>query len=141
MITLKYTIEGGDFSKAGYASSQVKKTLKQFSVNAKLIKNIVVALYEAEVNIVAHAYKGLIEIEITPTQVNLCVKDEGPGIENIEKAMELGFSTASLKVRQMGFGAGMGLPNIKKNVDDFKIDSIVGEGTTLKMVKHLTNES
>lgn len=141
MITLKYTIQGGDFSKAGYASSQVKKTLKQLSVNSKLIKNIVVALYEAEVNIVAHAYKGVIEVEITPTQVNLCVRDEGPGIENIEKAMETGFSTATLKVRQMGFGAGMGLPNIKKNVDELTIDTVVGKGTTLRMVKHITNEN
>lgn len=141
MITLKYTIEGGDFTKAGYASSQVKKTLKQLSVNAKLIKHIVVALYEAEVNIVAHAYKGYIEVEITPTLVTLNVSDEGPGIENIEMAMETGYSTATLKVRQMGFGAGMGLPNIKKNVDELTIDTVVGKGTTLKMVKHLTNGS
>lgn len=139
MVTLKYNIEGGNFSKAGYASSQVKKTLKQLNVDPSLIKNIVVALYEAEVNIVAHAYKGIIQVEISPLEVTMVVSDEGPGIECIEMAMKEGFSTASAEVRQMGFGAGMGLPNIKKNVDEMHIDTRVGEGTTLKMTKKLSN--
>lgn len=137
MIALKYMIEGGNFSKAGYASSQVKKTLKQLSVDPRLIKNIVVALYEAEVNIVAHAFKGVIDVTITPAEVQMLIADDGPGIENIEKAMTAGFSTASAEVRQMGFGAGMGLPNIKKNVDDMQIDTVVGKGTTLKLTKSL----
>lgn len=139
MVTLKFNIEGGNFSKAGYASSQVKKTLKQLNIHQSLIKNIVVALYEAEVNIVAHAYKGTIQVDIAPTDVSMLVSDEGPGIENIDLAMQEGFSTASAEVRQMGFGAGMGLPNIKKNVDEMFIDTVVGKGTNLKMKKMLNN--
>lgn len=137
MIKLKYDIEGGNFSRAGYASSQVKKTLQQLNVNQKLVKKVVVALYEAEVNIVAHANKGTIEITISAEEVKMVLRDEGPGIENVEMAMKEGFSTASQKVREMGFGAGMGLPNIKKNVDQMDIDTIVGKGTTLTMVKYL----
>lgn len=137
MLNLKYNIAGGDFSKAGHASSQVKKNLKQLGVNDKLIKNIVVALYEAEVNIVAHASNGKIEVNISPNEVTMIASDIGPGIENVEMAMREGFSTASQKVRQMGFGAGMGLPNIKKNVDQLSIDTQVGVGTTLTMTKKL----
>lgn len=139
MVTLKFNIEGGNFSKAGYASSQVKKTLKQLNIHQSLIKNIVVALYEAEVNIVAHAYKGFIQVDISPNNVSMLVSDEGPGIENIDLAMQEGFSTASVEVRQMGFGAGMGLPNIKKNVDEMIIDTVVGKGTNLIMKKILNN--
>lgn len=137
MIELNYKIEGGNFSKAGYASSQVKKKLKQFNIASKLIKNIVVALYEAEVNIVAHANNGEIEVQITPGKVLVYAHDEGPGIPDVEKAMQEGYSTASDEVRQMGFGAGMGLPNIKKNVDVLEIDTAVGKGTTLKMIKNI----
>lgn len=137
MIKLNYTIEGGNFSKAGYASSQVKKHLKQFNIESRLIKNIVVALYEAEVNIVAHADSGEIEVQITPGQVLVYARDTGPGIPDVEKAMQEGYSTASDEVRQMGFGAGMGLPNIKKNVDELDIDTVVGSGTTLKMIKNI----
>ena len=139
MITLKYLIEGGNFTNAGYASSQVKKTLKQLNIDSKLIKNVVVALYEGEVNIVAHANRGNVEVFITPAEVKMILKDEGKGIDNIELAMKEGYSTASQKVREMGFGAGMGLPNIKKNVDELTIETIVGVGTTLTMVKYLTN--
>ena len=139
MISLRYNIKGGDFSRAGYASSQLKKTLKQLNIDTKLIKNIVVALYEAEVNIVAHASMGNIEVNIAPGFVKMIVNDEGPGIANVDLAMQQGFSTASPEVRQMGFGAGMGLPNIKKNVDELTIDTEVGKGTTLTMVKKLAN--
>lgn len=139
MITLKYHIEGGNFTNAGHASSQVKKTLKQLNIDPKMIKNVVVALYEGEVNIVAHANKGDIEVFITPLEVKMILKDEGKGIENVELAMKEGYSTASQEVREMGFGAGMGLPNMKKNVDQLTIDSIVGVGTTLTMIKNLAN--
>ena len=139
MITLKYHIEGGNFTKAGFASSQVKKTLKQLNIDQKLIKNVVVALYEGEVNIVAHASKGDIEVFISASEVKMILKDEGKGIENVDLAMKEGYSTASQKVREMGFGAGMGLPNIKKNVDELTIDTKVGEGTTLTMIKYLGN--
>lgn len=137
MIKLKYDIEGGNFSRAGYASSQVKKTLQQLNVEQRLVKKVVVALYEAEVNIVAHANHGVIEVEISPNEVKMILTDQGPGIENVELAMKEGFSTASQKVREMGFGAGMGLPNIKKNVDFMDISTIVGSGTTLTLVKYL----
>ena len=139
MITLKYHIEGENFTNAGYASSQVKKTLKQLNIDPKLIKNVVVALYEGEVNIVAHANRGDIEVFISPSEVKMVLVDEGKGIENIELAMKEGYSTASQKVRAMGFGAGMGLPNIKKNVDELTIDTKVGRGTTLTMIKQLKN--
>lgn len=140
-LTLKYKVDGGDFSKAGYASSQVKKNLKQLSIDTRLIKNIVVALYEAEVNIVAHAHHGQITVIITTLEVKMIVSDEGPGIEDVEQAMQEGFSTASDKVRQMGFGAGMGLPNIRRNVDELSIDTTVGKGTTLTMIKKIANAS
>ena len=139
MISLKYHIEGGDFTRAGYASSQVKKTLKQLGFEPSLIKNIVVALYEAEVNIVAHACKGVIDIKVTPSKVEMLVSDQGPGIQDVELAMKAGYSTASEEVREMGFGAGMGLPNIQRNVDELKIETSVGKGTTLTMIKNLVH--
>jgi serine/threonine-protein kinase RsbT len=135
MVRLRYEIEGGNFNRAGNASSNVKKVLKQLNIDQKLIKKIVVALYEAEVNIVAHAYKGVMEVEISPSKIDLVLRDKGPGIPNVEEAMKEGFSTASQKVREMGFGAGMGLPNIKKNIDLLEIETTVGVGTTLKMTK------
>lgn len=130
----KYDIEGGNFTKAGSASSQVKKILKQLNVDLKIIKRIVVALYEAEVNIVAHAYKGEIQVRIDTQKINIKLIDEGPGIPDIDKAMTKGFSTASPKVREMGFGAGMGLANIKKNSDELNITSVVGKGTEVEII-------
>jgi anti-sigma regulatory factor (Ser/Thr protein kinase) len=130
-----YEIQGGDFSSAGFASSHLKKILKQIGIEPKLIKKIVIALYEAEVNIVAHAYEGRIHVEIEPGQIRLEIQDRGPGIEDIEQAMEDGYSTASEEVREMGFGAGMGLSNIKNNSDDLEISSTVNEGTELTIIK------
>ena len=132
-----YHIEGGDFTRAGHASSEIKKVLKQLNVDPILIKHIVVALYEAEVNIVAHAYRGEIEIEIEKNRVYIVLKDEGPGIPDISIAMQEGYSTASQKVREMGFGAGMGLPNIKKNADILNIQSEVGKGTCVEITTFL----
>jgi anti-sigma regulatory factor (Ser/Thr protein kinase) len=137
MMKFAYKIEGGDFTHAGDASSDVKKRLKQLNVDPFLIKRIVVALYEAEVNVVAHAYNGEIEVNIETDKVYIVLKDKGPGIPDIKQAMKEGFSTASAKVREMGFGAGMGLPNIQKNADVLNIDSIVGEGTTLEITTYL----
>lgn len=130
-MLLEYKIEGGDFTQAGYASSQIKKTLKQLNVDPSVIKRVVIALYEAEVNIVAHAYRGVIYAHIEGSGIKLRLEDEGPGIPDIGMAMTPGFSTASQAVREMGFGAGMGLPNISENADVFKLESIVGKGTTL----------
>lgn len=139
-MQFEYFISGGDFSKAGQASSQFKKALQQLNVAPQVIKRIVVALYEAEVNIVAHAYKGKISIELQPDLVTMTLTDEGPGIPDIEKAMEVGYSTASSKVREMGFGAGMGLSNIKNNADLLEITSKVGIGTTVKISVNLAKQ-
>ncbi len=137
-MKLTFPIQGGDFTQAGYPSSEVKKVLKQLGVEGKTIKNIVIALYEAEVNVVAHAYKGIIEVEIDENKICIQVSDEGPGIPDVEQAMQPGFSTASKAVREMGFGAGMGLPNIKKNTDELQIETEVGKGTKVIMVNYFS---
>lgn len=130
---LEFNVEGGDFSNAGSASSQIKRVLKQLNIDPSVIKRVVVALYEAEVNIVAHAYRGRINADISSSGIVLKLEDEGPGIPDVEKAMTKGFSTASKEVREMGFGAGMGLPNISDNSDVFTIDTVVGKGTSLNI--------
>jgi len=134
MIELKFTIEGGDFDKAGTASSETKKILKQLNIDPKVVKRTVVALYEGEVNIAAHAFRGKITVTVNDHQILAILQDEGPGIADINRAMLEGYSTASPKVREMGFGAGMGLPNMKKNADDLLVESTQGVGTTVKMV-------
>ncbi|MCD6111959.1 MAG: anti-sigma regulatory factor [Bacteroidales bacterium] len=136
-MQFEYKIKGGDFSEAGTISSKLKKILKQLNIDNKIIKKVVIALYEAEVNVIAHAYNGKVNIDIDTEKIEINIKDKGPGIENIAKAMEKGFSTATSKVREMGFGAGMGLPNIKKNSDKLDIKSKVSEGTNLKIITFL----
>ncbi len=132
-MVLTFNVQGGDFTVAGTASSQVKRALKQLGVDPTIIKRVVVALYEAEVNIVAHAYHGDITADIDSDRVFVKLVDQGPGIADIEKAMTPGFSTASAEVREMGFGAGMGLPNISRNSDVFNIHSVPNQGTTLEI--------
>ncbi|MCE1197567.1 MAG: ATP-binding protein [Marinilabiliales bacterium] len=133
MIELKFHISGGDFDTAGTASSETKKILKQLNIDSKVIKRTVVALYEGEVNIAAHAWKGEVAVTVKDHQIVALLKDEGPGIADINMAMLEGFSTASPKVREMGFGAGMGLPNMKKNADLLEVESTPGVGTTVRM--------
>lgn len=135
-LKLTFNIQGGDFTQAGLPSSEVKKVLKQLDIDGKTIKNIVIALYEAEVNVVAHAWSGTVTVEIDETKIILLVEDAGPGIPDIDLAMQAGYSTASKEVRNMGFGAGMGLPNMKKNTDELVIESEVGKGTKVKMVNY-----
>ena len=130
---LEYKVYEADFVNAGAASSAIKKTLKQLNVSPQIIKRVVVALYEAEVNAIAHAYGGTIYADIEPDKIVLKVEDKGPGIPDIDWAMQEGNSTASPEVRNMGFGAGMGLPNIQKNVDKLNVQSTVGVGTTVEM--------
>ena len=137
-MQFRFELEGGNFSKAGYASSQIKKVLKQLSVDPRIIKRVVVALYEAEVNVVAHALRGTVLADIEADRISLLLQDEGPGIPDIGQAMQEGFSTASAAVREMGFGAGMGLPNMKKNVDELTIESKVGEGTVVRMLTYFS---
>ncbi|MBQ3368423.1 ATP-binding protein [bacterium] len=132
-MKFEYHVEGGDFLNAGNASGNIKKVLKKLNVDPGVLKRVVVALYEAEVNIVAHAYRGNITADISPQKIEIVLDDEGPGIPDIGLAMQQGYSTASTKVREMGFGAGMGLPNIKANTDDMKIESVVGQGTKLTL--------
>ena len=136
-MRFEYNIESGNFTKAGDASSSFKKILKQLNVDPQVIKRIVVSLYEGEVNIVAHANGGKVICDIDTSCVNIQLIDVGPGIPDIEKAMQAGYSTASAKVREMGFGAGMGLQNIKHNADEFYIQSEVGVGTRLTIIVNL----
>jgi serine/threonine-protein kinase RsbT len=139
-MEFNFEIEGGDFTKAGMASSEVKKILKQINLEPSVIKKIAVAMYEAEVNIVAHAYRGKMHVIIDPEKIYMIFEDEGPGITDINKAMQEGYSTATEQVRQMGFGAGMGLPNIKKNSDELNIKSIPGKGTTVEITTYIKQE-
>jgi len=136
----EYDIEAGDFSKLGYASSQLKKIMKQLVGDHKIVKRIVVALYEAEVNVVAHAYSGKVIINIDTNKITIQINDKGPGIPDIKLAMQEGYSTASEQVREMGFGAGMGLANIQNNSDEFFITSEVGKGTSLTIIANLKTE-
>ena len=134
----EYTVVEGDFVNAGKASSSVKKTLKQLNVepgivNPQVVKRVVVALYEAEVNAIAHAYGGKVLVDIESDKIKMVVADKGPGIPDIALAMQEGYSTARPEVRDMGFGAGMGLPNMQKNVDKLNVTSEVGVGTTVEM--------
>ena len=130
----EYTVIEGDFTNAGTASSSVKKTLKQLGVAPQIVKRVVVALYEAEVNAIAHAYGGKVLVDIEADKIHMVVADKGPGIPDIALAMQEGYSTARPEVRDMGFGAGMGLPNMKKNVDILNVTSEVGVGTTVAMM-------
>lgn len=140
-MRFEYTIEAGNFTKAGDASSSFKKILKQLNVDSQIIKRIVISLYEGEVNIVAHANGGKAICEIDKSKVLIQLVDIGPGIPDIPKAMQSGYSTASAKVREMGFGAGMGLQNIKNNSDIFNISSETGIGTTLEITVYLSKAS
>jgi serine/threonine-protein kinase RsbT len=130
-MKFEYLIEGGDFVRAGHASSDVKKILNQLNIDPVIVRRIAVAMYEGEVNVVAHAYRGIIRVKINPERIMITIQDEGPGIADIDRAMQEGYSTASDKVREMGFGAGMGLSNMKKNSDQLTINSEINKGTVV----------
>jgi serine/threonine-protein kinase RsbT len=136
-----YIVPGDDYSQAGFASSDIKKKLKQLNVPPAIIKRTAVAMYEAEINMVIHAHGGKAEVEILPDKIAIVMADEGPGIENIELAMKEGWSTANEAARELGFGAGLGLPNMKRNSDEFCLESTPGKGTTVRLVLHLSRES
>ena len=133
VITLTYDISPDDFTRAGEASSDVKSKLKQMGVPPEAIRKVSIALYEGEINLAIHAHGGDIDVEITDDEVRMTLSDDGPGIPDISLAMSEGWSTAPDEVRSLGFGAGMGLPNMKKYSDEFDIQSAVGVGTTVKM--------
>jgi len=128
-----YHVEGENFDGAGAASEDIKARLKRLGVNKDIVRKVAISMYEAEINMVIHANGGKAEVFICPDKIRVVMRDTGCGIENIEQAMQEGFSTASEKVRSLGFGAGMGLPNMKKYSDDLKIESAVGVGTTVIM--------
>lgn len=130
---LSFDVERGDFEKAGEASRKIKRNLQQMGVSSKIIRHIAIAGYEGEMNIAIHSDGGKIILEVDEAQVVLRLEDIGPGIPNVDLAMQEGYSTASDAVREMGFGAGMGLPNMEKNSDSFKISSKEGEGTKIEM--------
>lgn len=132
-VNLHYCVAADDFTVAGQASAAVKKVLKQLGFNADVIRRVAVAMYECEINMVIHACGGEIDVFITPEKIRMVHKDKGPGIKDIEKAMQEGYSTADEKVRELGFGAGMGLPNMKRYTDDLKITTQIGIGTTVDM--------
>ncbi|NLT95610.1 MAG: CBS domain-containing protein [Clostridia bacterium] len=129
--TLSFNIKGGDFDRAGLAASTIKKKLAELGISHDIIRRAAIAIYEAEMNIVIHAFEGQIWAHISKDKLQITVSDTGPGIEDIEQAMQVGFSTATDQIRELGFGAGMGLPNIKNSSDKFTITSTPGKGTEL----------
>ncbi len=132
-LKLHYDVSGTDFTCAGEASSKIKKALKELGFSAPLTRKVAIAVYEGEINMVIHGGGGVIDVEVTPECIYIVLADQGPGIPDIALAMQEGYSTAPENVRQLGFGAGMGLPNIKKYTDEMIIESEVGKGTTIKL--------
>ena len=132
-ISFHYDVPGDDFTRAGEASSSIKKALKQVGLAPDIIRNVAIAMYEGEINMVIHAGGGEIDVDIAPDAVHMVLRDQGPGLQDISLAMREGWSTAPDDVRSLGFGAGMGLPNMKKYTDEMKVESTAGVGTTVTM--------
>lgn len=138
-LVFRFTIDGNDFTSAGQASVQVKRNLRQLGLDSETIRRVSVAMYEGEINMVIHAGGGTAEVTVTESYIEIVLDDEGPGIKDIGQAMQAGYSTAPDDVRNLGFGAGMGLPNMKKNSDTMEITSVLGEGTRIVMRINLPN--
>ncbi len=132
-ITFHFDVDGDDFTSAGHASVQVKKSLRQLGLPPEIIRRVSIAMYEGEINMVIHAGGGTADITVSEKDIEIVLADTGPGIKNIEEAMQEGFSTAPDNIRTLGFGAGMGLPNMKRYTDYMHIESEVGRGTTITM--------
>ena len=140
-LKLSFDVVGGDFERAGEASAKIKKMLKMIGVPADIVRRIAIGTYEAEMNVIIHAGGGNVAAEAFSDATVITVSDKGPGIPDIEKALQEGWSTAPDHVRQMGFGAGMGLPNMVKCSDKFDIQSVVGEGTAITMrFEHISED-
>ena len=137
-MVFHYMVDGDDLTLAGETSSKVKKRLKQLGLPPEVIRKVAIAMYEAEINMVIHANGGTIDVAVSPERIHIVFADTGPGIPDVEKAMQEGYSTASNEVRELGFGAGMGLPNIKNCSDEMKIDTVVGKGTTIELTIYVT---
>lgn len=132
-VKLHYDVNAYDFTCAGEASGKLKRSLKDLGFDASLVRNVAIAVYEAEINMVIHAEGGVIDATITPECITVVLADKGPGIPDVDLAMQEGYSTAPENVRSLGFGAGMGLPNIKKYTDEMTIDTQIGVGTTITL--------
>ena len=136
-LNLHYDIDGDNFTAAGEASGNIKKILRKMGFPGEIVRRVAIAMYEGEINTVIHGGGGVADVEISGDQIKMVLSDEGPGIPDVEKAMQLGWSTAPDSVRALGFGAGMGLPNMKKYTDEMTIDTEVGKGTTITMIVKL----
>ena len=136
-IKLHYDVPGDDFTRAGEASGAIKRTLKQLGFHPDVVRRVSIAMYEGEINMVIHAGGGEADVEILPDRVSMVLTDHGPGIPDVELAMQEGWSTASETVRELGFGAGMGLPNMKRYTDEMHVESTVGVGTKVTLIVNM----
>lgn len=132
-LVFRYDVDGNDFTSAGQASVMVKKNLRQLGISPEIIRRVSIAMYEGEINMVIHAGGGVAEVCVNEDSIEIILEDHGPGIKDIDQAMQEGFSTAPDEIRSLGFGAGMGLPNMKRHTDSIHIDSTVGVGTRIVM--------
>ena len=132
-LVFRFDVDGEDFTSAGQASVQIKKNLRQLGINPETIRRVSIAMYEGEINMVIHAGGGIAEVRVNEEYIEIVLDDKGPGIKNIDQAMQEGFSTAPDQIRSLGFGAGMGLPNMKRYTDSMEITSTVGVGTKVVM--------
>ena len=132
-LVFRYDVDGNDFTSAGQASVMVKKNLRQLGISPEIIRRVSIAMYEGEINMVIHAGGGVAEVRVDEDSIEIILEDHGPGIKDIDQAMQEGFSTAPDEIRSLGFGAGMGLPNMKRHTDSIHIDSTVGVGTRIVM--------
>ncbi len=137
LIRIEYPVASADYTSAGKASTDIKRRLKQLGVGGDVLRRVAVASYEVELNLVIHSEGGQLCLSVFPDAVQLVSADVGPGIPDLDMAMREGYSTANEEARSLGFGAGMGLPNMKRNADEFGIESEVGKGTTITMRFHL----
>lgn len=133
-LSQRYEIDSSDFSRAGQVSTRIKELLQEIGIDSTIIRRAAIATYEAEMNVVMYAERAELNLTVSTEKIRIRIQDEGQGINDIEQAMQVGFSTATHEMREMGFGAGMGLPNIKKNADKFNLSSIPGEGTSLEII-------
>ena len=132
-LRFHFDVDGSDFSSAGAASVMVKKKLRQLAYDPEIIRKVSIAMYEGEINMVIHANGGTADVEVSDEEITIILSDKGPGIPDVELAMQAGYSTAHDNIRNLGFGAGMGIPNMIKYTDYLNIDTVVGEGTTITM--------
>ncbi len=139
-LSFCFEVDGDDFTSAGQASVQVKKDLRRLGIDPEIIRRVSIAMYEGEINMVIHAGGGKAEVRVTEEAIEIILADQGPGIADIEQAMQAGFSTAPDTIRSLGFGAGMGLPNMKRYTDYMDVQSTVGVGTTITMRVNLPDE-